>query len=98
VREVNGKIRALISALAPLFSAQLVLFNPTVSEIRGLTFLRHIHVAGAPSVPKFAIALNFSAQLMLFNLPFSELVLCFPPRYGISRIPSQRVQRQQNPL
>jgi hypothetical protein len=29
VREVSGKIRALISAIAPLFSAQLVLFNPT---------------------------------------------------------------------
>jgi hypothetical protein len=33
VREVSGKIRALISAMAPLFSAQLVLFDPTIFGI-----------------------------------------------------------------
>jgi hypothetical protein len=36
VREVSGKIRALISAMALLFGAKIVVFNPTVFEISAI--------------------------------------------------------------
>jgi hypothetical protein len=69
--------------MALLFSAQLVLFDPTVFEISAvfpseIWDFPYFVTAGATSAPKSAIALNFSAQLVLFD----------PTFFGISAIHS----------
>jgi hypothetical protein len=78
VREVSGKIRTLISAIALLFSAQLVLFNPTIFEISALLYIVKIY-KGAYLSPLTSRSgwtiIIFVLYVVLFHLTIIENVL-----------------------